>query len=83
MAGNIVRTPLDIVDAINLESNSLKAGLGLLYDVLVFDRSNENAVSEAQDQMYFIAGALGDMQKRLERLAAGAEALMRAEKLAA
>ncbi|WP_018077201.1 hypothetical protein [Thiobacillus denitrificans] len=79
----VVRTHLDLVDGLSLESKSLKAGLGLLYAALAFDRRSEASVSEAQNHLYFIAGALSDLQKRLESLGADAEALLNAEKLAA
>lgn len=75
----VVRTHLEIVDGLTLESYSLKAGLGLLHAALAFDRRNVASVGEAQDHLYFIVGALDELQKRLESLGASAEALLNVE----
>lgn len=79
MTKSIVRTHLEIVDGLSTESNALKAGIGLLHAALAFDRRNEASVGEAQDHLYFIVGALDDLQKRLEGLGASAAALLNVE----
>lgn len=83
MAETSLTHPYDIANELDLEADSLKTGLELMYDVLGFVPDDAGSVSEAQGRLYFLANAIGDIQKRLESLARKSHRLYKAAKAAA
>lgn len=73
----------DIASELESEAVSLKSCIGLMENALQFNTTDLDRVMQAQGQLFFLVGALADLQKRLENLASAAYALDRTKKAAA
>lgn len=84
MADQILpHTVFEIATRIEEEANNLKVAISLMNEALQFRYSDAESAGLAQSQMFFLAGAVSDLQKRLEVVSAAAYDVHRTEKAAA
>jgi hypothetical protein len=73
----------DIATGIEEETGNLKVCRSLMNAALQFSHVNAEAAGLAQAQLFFLVNALGDMEKRLDKLQAAAYDMVRTEQAAA
>jgi hypothetical protein len=72
-----------IATRIEEEAGNLKVCRSLMNQALQFSYVNAEEVGLAQSQLFFLVAALGDLEKRLDKLQAAAYDMVRTEQAAA
>ena len=72
----------DLAGNLENESISLKTGIDLINETLMFNPTHAESASKAQDHLYFLVAALASLQKRIAEISIDAQALAAAVKVA-
>lgn len=76
----VPRNIFGIATGIEEEANNLNACRSLMNEALQFSYVDPEAAGLAQEQMFFLVRALGDVQRRLEEIKSAAYNVASAEK---